>query len=42
LEEAGLKIIERISIEVPSSELAARYMQTKKEKMGHLLDLGAR
>jgi 3,4-dihydroxy 2-butanone 4-phosphate synthase/GTP cyclohydrolase II len=39
LEEAGLKIIERVSIEVSSSEPAARYMQTKKEKMGHLLDL---
>ncbi len=42
LEEAGLEITERVSIEVPSSETAARYMQTKKEKMGHLLDLGAR
>jgi len=42
LEEAGLEITERVSIEVPSSEPAARYMQTKKEKMGHLLDLDAR
>src|SRR5258707_204536 len=41
LEEAGLKITERISIEVPSSAPAAKYMQTKKEKMGHLLDLNA-
>ncbi len=39
LEEAGLEITERVSIEVASSEPAARYMQTKKEKMGHLLDL---
>jgi 3,4-dihydroxy 2-butanone 4-phosphate synthase/GTP cyclohydrolase II len=39
LEEAGLEIAERISIEVPSSAPAAKYMQTKKEKMGHLLDL---
>ena len=39
LEEAGLEITERISIEVPSSAPAAKYMQTKKEKMGHLLDL---
>jgi 3,4-dihydroxy 2-butanone 4-phosphate synthase/GTP cyclohydrolase II len=39
LEEAGLKITERVSIEVTSSEPAAKYMQTKKEKMGHLLDL---
>ncbi|MEK6333423.1 MAG: GTP cyclohydrolase II [Acidobacteriota bacterium] len=42
LEEAGLVITERVSIEVPSSQPAARYMQTKKEKMGHLLDLKAR
>ena len=42
LEEAGLEITERVSIEVPPSEPAARYMQTKKEKMGHLLDLEAR
>lgn len=39
LEEAGLEITERVSIEVASSEPAARYLQTKKEKMGHLLDL---
>lgn len=39
LEEAGLQITERVSIEVESSESAARYLQTKKEKMGHLLDL---
>src|SRR5467141_3208341 len=39
LEEAGLKIIERVSIEVDSAQPAARYLRTKKEKMGHLLDL---
>jgi 3,4-dihydroxy 2-butanone 4-phosphate synthase/GTP cyclohydrolase II len=39
LEEAGLKIIERVSIEVDSSEDAAGYLRTKKEKLGHLLDL---
>ena len=42
LEEAGLQIVERVSIEVASTESAARYMQTKKEKLGHLLDLTAR
>jgi len=41
LEEAGLEIVERVSIEVESSETAARYLQTKKEKMGHLLKLKA-
>ena len=39
LEEAGLKIVERVSIEVESAENAAGYLRTKKEKMGHLLEL---
>jgi len=42
LEEAGLKITERVSIEVNSSAPAAKYMRTKKEKMGHLLNLNPR
>src|SRR5882757_3476685 len=42
LEDAGLEITERISIEVTPTEPAAKYMRTKKEKMGHLLDLNAR
>jgi len=42
LQEAGLEIVERVSIEVESSEPAARYLQTKKEKMGHLLELTPR
>ncbi|HEU0253174.1 MAG TPA: hypothetical protein VFR12_09105, partial [Pyrinomonadaceae bacterium] len=39
LEEAGLKIVERVSIEVDSTEDAASYLRTKKEKLGHLLNL---
>jgi len=39
VEEAGLQIVERVSIEVDSSEDAAGYLRTKKEKLGHLLDL---
>src|SRR5215475_8065425 len=39
LEEAGLKIVERVSIEVDSGEDAAGYLRTKKEKLGHLLEL---
>jgi 3,4-dihydroxy 2-butanone 4-phosphate synthase/GTP cyclohydrolase II len=39
LEEAGLTIVERVSIEVDSSEAAADYLRTKKEKLGHLLEL---
>src|SRR5438132_4880891 len=41
LEEAGMEIVERVSIEVQSSETAAKYLQTKKKKMGHLLELKA-
>jgi 3,4-dihydroxy 2-butanone 4-phosphate synthase/GTP cyclohydrolase II len=37
LEEAGLKIIERVSIQVEPNEKAAGYLRTKKEKLGHLL-----
>jgi GTP cyclohydrolase II len=39
IEEAGLQIVERVSIEVDSAEEAAGYLRTKKEKMGHLLTL---
>jgi 3,4-dihydroxy 2-butanone 4-phosphate synthase / GTP cyclohydrolase II len=39
LEESGLKIVERVSIEVDATEDAAHYLRTKKEKLGHLLDL---
>ena len=39
LEEAGLQVVERVPIEVESEEPAAHYMRTKKEKMGHLIDL---
>ncbi len=40
LEEAGLHVTERVSIEVESSAPASSYLRTKKQKMGHLLDLG--
>ena len=38
LEEAGLEIVERVAIEVQPHEDAEKYMQTKKEKLGHLLE----
>lgn len=38
LEEAGLRIMERVSIQVAPTENAAHYLRTKKEKLGHLLD----
>jgi len=37
LELAGVKVVERISAEVPSEPTNARYLQTKREKMGHLV-----
>jgi 3,4-dihydroxy 2-butanone 4-phosphate synthase/GTP cyclohydrolase II len=37
LEDAGLNIVERVSIQVESGEKAAEYLRTKKEKLGHLL-----
>jgi 3,4-dihydroxy 2-butanone 4-phosphate synthase/GTP cyclohydrolase II len=39
LEDAGLEITERVSIEVAPTEPAARYMKTKREKLGHLLSV---
>ena len=39
LNTAGLKIVERVSIQVEPTEKAVRYMRTKKEKLGHLLKL---
>lgn len=38
IEDAGLEIVERVSIEVSPPESAEGYMRTKKEKMGHLLE----
>jgi len=36
LEGYGLKIVERVPIQIPSTEHNERYMRTKKQKMGHL------
>lgn len=38
LEEAGLQVVERVSLEVEAEEPAAHYLKVKKEKLGHLLD----
>jgi 3,4-dihydroxy 2-butanone 4-phosphate synthase/GTP cyclohydrolase II len=35
----GLEIVERVSIEIPPCKSNIRYLRTKKEKMGHILDL---
>lgn len=39
LEHSGLKVVERIPLEIPPTVAAMRYLRTKKEKMGHLLEL---
>jgi 3,4-dihydroxy 2-butanone 4-phosphate synthase/GTP cyclohydrolase II len=38
MEEAGLRIVERVALEVESAEPATRYLRTKKQKLGHLLE----
>ena len=35
----GLEIVERIPIEIPPNESNLRYLKTKKEKLGHILEL---
>ena len=42
LEGYGLKIVENVPIEIPVNQFNEYYMQTKKEKMGHVLHLCGR
>ena len=37
LENAGIKVVERVPAEVEAYEHSENYLRTKKEKMGHLL-----
>lgn len=39
LEEMGLKVVERISLETSPTDAARSYLRIKKEKMGHLLEV---
>jgi len=39
LEEAGLRVVERIPIEIETEPPAAHYLRVKKEKLGHMLEL---
>ena len=36
----GLEIVKRVSLEIPPTKENFRYLQTKKEQMGHLLKNG--
>lgn len=37
LEDAGIKVVERVSAEVAPNAQSEKYLKTKKEKMGHLI-----
>jgi GTP cyclohydrolase II len=36
VEAAGIRVVERVQADVEAHESSARYLQTKREKMGHL------
>jgi 3,4-dihydroxy 2-butanone 4-phosphate synthase/GTP cyclohydrolase II len=38
MEEAGLRVVERVALEVEPADAAMHYLRTKKAKLGHLLD----
>lgn len=38
MEAAGIRVTERVSAEVESQDTFERYLRTKQEKMGHILD----
>ncbi len=38
LENAGIRVVERVSAEIEPEETFERYLQVKREKMGHILD----
>ncbi|HWS53718.1 MAG TPA: GTP cyclohydrolase II [Pyrinomonadaceae bacterium] len=38
MEEAGLRVVERVALEVVPADAAMHYLRTKKAKLGHLLD----
>ncbi|MHB8302505.1 MAG: hypothetical protein ACYDC6_06650 [Acidobacteriaceae bacterium] len=40
LEAAGVRVIERMSSAVESQESFEKYLQVKRDKMGHLTDEG--
>ena len=40
LEGYGLEIVERVPIEVPPNPYNMRYLETKRDKLGHLIQVG--
>ena len=41
LEGYGLRVVERVPIEIPPRPENSRYLESKREKLGHLLDVDA-
>lgn len=41
LEGYGIELVDRVAIEVPSKPQNAKYLQTKKERLGHILTLAS-
>lgn len=39
LERMGIKVVERVSLSIPPPDAARSYLRTKKERMGHLLEM---
>src|SRR5688500_3788384 len=38
MEEAGLRVVERVALEIEPADAAMHYLRTKKTKLGHLLE----
>ena len=39
IEKAGIKVVARVPATVPALDSTEKYLQTKREKLGHLMDL---
>ncbi len=39
LEGYGLEVLDRVSLEISPNEENKKYLRTKKEKLGHLLEV---
>jgi GTP cyclohydrolase II len=39
LAEAGMHVVTRIPLQIPATQHTARYLATKRDRLGHLLDL---
>ena len=40
LEAYGLEIVERVPIQIPANPSNVRYLKTKRDKLGHMLEQG--